>query len=260
MTKPFPLEFPRPEPLLAGELVKRYKRFFADVRLDSGETVTAHCVNTGTMEGLTVPGTRVWLSRSDNPKRKLKFTWELAEIDGAIIGANTSLPNRLLKQLLQDRQIPWLDDWEELTPERKYGERSRVDFWMRTKSGKERFVEVKNCHLAYPDRRAYFPDTVSERASHHLIELKNMCDQGAEAEVLFFCQAPHIEAVRPSDAHDPTFAATAREVHRAGVRFSALAVRHTPSEIIVDGSVPVELEPYPIESIASWKQANKNKK
>ncbi len=251
-----PICWPREERLIEGVLLRRYKRFLADIELPGGETVIAHCVNTGAMEGLTQPGSRVWISEANNPKRKLKFTWELAELDGQIYGANTAVPNRLVKRLLQEKCLPWLAAYEDVVAEKPYGESSRVDFWLRGRPG-ELYLEVKNCHLLYPDRRAYFPDSVSERASGHLRELAAVLGPGVRSEVLFVCQMPGVKEIRPSDVHDPTFAATAREVRRLGVRFSAIEVIHTPEEVRVQRRIPVSLRPYGTERIAAWRRENR---
>lgn len=233
----------------------------ADVKLDTGETVTAHCVNTGAMEGLTKPGTKVWLSRSDNPKRKLKFTWELAEVDGNMLGVNTSLPNKMVGRLLAESQLPWLAKWPEVRAEKKYGEKSRVDFLL-SDDGREHYLEVKNCHLLYPDTIAYFPDCVSARAAGHLHELCN-CIESVEttlqtsAEVLFFVQIAGASAVRPSDLHDPTFALAARNAAERGVKFSAIGLSHSENELSFYGPIPVDLNPYDFEPHAKWREANK---
>lgn len=252
----FPVRFPRDRELLEGRLIRRYKRFLADVELADGRVVTAHCANTGAMEGLTRAGSRVWISRADNPKRKLAYTWELAQGDertgGRIYGAHTATPNRLVRRLLEEGHLSWLQPFEELAAERRYGERSRIDLWLRSGVG-ETYIEVKNCHLVYPDDHAYFPDAVSERAARHLDELAAMVEAGHHAEVLFVCQTGPVRAVRPSDVHDPRFAATARRAAAAGVRFSALAVTNTPDEIIVEGLVPVDLEPYPTGEIERFR-------
>jgi sugar fermentation stimulation protein A len=253
----FPVRFPRERELLEGRLVRRYKRFLADVELPGGEVVTAHCANTGAMEGLTGPGLRVWVSRSENPKRKLAYTWELAQGDERvghrIFGAHTATPNRLVRRLLEGGHLPWLQPFDELAAERRYGERSRIDFWLRS-GGEQTYIEVKNCHLVYPDGRAYFPDAVSARAARHLEELAAMVEQGHRAEVLFVCQTGPVEAVRPSDVHDPRFAATARRVAAAGVGFSAVTVTNTPEEIVVEGTVPVDLEPYPTGPVEGFRE------
>lgn len=248
-----PVRLPRPEPLLEGRLVRRYKRFLADVELAGGDVVTAHCVNTGAMEGLTDPGLRVWISRADNPRRKLHFTWELAEVDHRVFGTNTAVPNRIVRELLERGALPWLGKFDDLKSEYRYGERSRVDFWLR-RGRREVFVEVKNCHLIYPDRRAYFPDSVSARASKHLRELAAMEEEDHKrGRVLFTCQMPGAKAVRPSDLHDPEFAATARAVRDAGVRFSAIEILHTPEEITVTRRVPVDLRPYSLDRLRRWR-------
>jgi sugar fermentation stimulation protein A len=248
-----PRVYPREEPLVEGRLLRRYKRFLADVELEGGEVVTAHCVNTGAMEGLTRPGNRAWLSRAHNPKRKLAFTWELVEAeDGRVYGCNTAFPNRLVQRLLAEGALPWLRGYPEIRPERPYGENSRVDFHL---SGRRRelYLEVKNCHLLYPDRRAYFPDAVSQRATGHLRELAAVVAPRVRAEVLFVCQMPGVKAVRPSDAHDPEFAAAAREVKGQGVGFAAIEVLHTPETLTVSRRLPVSLAPYGVERVARWR-------
>ena len=243
---PFPYTIRRERQLLPGRLVRRYKRFLADVELEGGRTVTAHCPNTGAMEGLTLPGLRVWLSRSDNPKRKLRYTWELVESgDGVLCGANTLVPNRVVRRMLEGPGIPWLGKFDRMRPEAPVGERSRADFLLE-RGPRRTWVEVKNCHLAYPDGRAYFPDAVTARGTRHLEELAAAADRARahRAHVLFTCQMPGVRAVRPSDVHDPEFAATARRVRREGVYFSALEILHTPEEITVTRRVPVDMQPY----------------
>lgn len=277
----WPVRYPRERELIEGRLVRRYKRFLADVAIGSGrageagEVVTAHCANTGAMEGLTRPGSRVWIARAENPDRKLAWDWELAEgpeeLDRRIFGAHTGVPNRLVRRLLEgghldrmlgdrmpgERTVSGLGPFDEIAPEKRYGERSRIDFWLR-RGETETFLEVKNCHLVYPDGRAYFPDAVSARAARHLEELAAMVEAGHRAEVLFVCQTGPVEAVRPSDVHDPTFAATARRVAERGVRFRALAVTNTPEEIVIEGPVPVDLAPYPTEEIELWRDRLRN--
>lgn len=259
-----PVTYPRETELVEGRLLRRYKRFLADVELAGGEAVTAHCMNTGAMEGLTAPGARVWLSPASNPKRKLRWTWELVEVDGCVVGAHTGLPNRLVRRLLEEGRLDWLPAYEEVERERPFGERSRVDFRLRTPGKRWRLVtylEVKNCHLLYPDGRAYFPDAVSARATHHLRELAALHgrDHGGRARghVLFTCQVPGARALRPSDAHDPEFAETARDVRRRGVRFSAVEVTHTPEAITVTRRLPVDLAPYRVARVERFRDDNR---
>lgn len=248
-----PVVLTRSEPLLPGTLIQRYKRFLADIRLEDGCTITAHCVNTGAMEGLTQPGIRVWVSRATNPNRKLQFTWELAEVDGRIYGVDTSLPNRVVGHLLRQRLLPGLKRWSELKPEKPYGQHSRIDFWLRQGSTQV-YLEVKNCHLLYPDGFAYFPDCVSARATEHVGELTSLASApGHQSQVLFVVQISGCRGVRPSDMHDPAFATAARCAGAAGVRFRALLVEHTPTEIRVQGLLPVDLRPYMLDRVQGWR-------
>lgn len=249
---------PHARPLVPGTLVRRYKRFFADVRLESGRVVVTHCVNPGRMEGLLRPGLPVWVSRVPRQSaRKLRWTWELADDDGVLVGTNTILPNRIVKQLLLQRVLPGLSGWKEIASERAYGNasRSRVDFWLRLPGG-EVFLEVKNCHLVYPDRRAYFPDAPSERAARHLDELAAVARAGHRALVLFTVQRADARALRPSDLHDPRFAAAARRAAAAGVRFRALSIRPTLAGFHVERFIPVDLTPYSTRRIARWRDEN----
>ena len=254
-----PISIPRDTPLVEGLLLRRYKRFLADVELADGGTVTAHCVNTGAMEGLTTPGFKVWLSRAENPNRKLKFTWELVQLpDGSIYGTDTGFPNRIVRYLLERKLLPWFSAYDQVAAERRYGERSRVDFLLTSsKRRRQLYLEVKNCHLIYPDGRAYFPDSVSQRATGHLAELAAVLGPRTGAHVLFTCQMPGVKQVRPSDAHDPTFAHKAREVAAQGVRFSALEILHTPDEVRITRRLPVSLKPYRFERMVRWRKENR---
>ena len=255
MTAPL-LRVPHARPLLAGRLIARYDRFLAEVDLD-GEVVTAHCVNPGRMEGVVVPGAEVWLSKApEGSKRRLRYTWELVRLPGEpILGANTNAPNGIVRAALEARVIRGLTRFDELVPERRYGEGSRIDFWLR-RGRREHFVEVKNCHLVYPDGRGYFPDSVSARASKHLEELIEVVRRGHQATVLFTIQRPDVRAIRPSDVHDPTFAENLRLAHAAGVRFRALTIRPTLEAYQIEGFIPVDVRPYRTARIAHWREDN----
>lgn len=252
------LTIPYPTPLLAGTLVRRFNRFMAEVDLDSGPRVLAHCVNTGRMETLTWAGTRVWLSKSPSKTRMLQYTWEIAEVDGVAIGANTIIPNKIVGKCLQARVLRGFTTFDEARPEVPFGDDSRVDFLLR-KGKKLTYIEVKNCHLAYPDRRGYFPDSVSERATKHLHELSEVVAAGHRAVVIFTAQRTDARAVRPSDIHDPEFAKVAREAAAAGVEFKALMIRPTAEALIVEKWLPVELEPYDTTRQVAWMKANRAK-
>jgi sugar fermentation stimulation protein A len=233
----------------SGTFVRRFQRFFAEIDLD-GERVLAHCPNTGRMEGMLRPGAPAHLLVEPNRKRKLAFTWELVELDGVMLGANPARANSLVIAALEARAIPGLTRFNELRPERAYGQ-SRADFWLRV-GKRQAFVEVKNVHLVYPDARAYFPDAPSTRARRHLTELTEVARSGDIAVVVFVVQRTGARSVRPSDVHDPELARTAREAKRAGVRFFALGVRPSLDGYTIEHRLPVDLAPYSENDVRSF--------
>lgn len=265
-------ELPHPRPLLAGHLIARYDRFIAEVELDetartsagtSAEKrrIRAHCVNPGRMEGQVRSGARAWVSRVDaSSQRKLRYTLELLDDDGVIVGANTTAPNRFVAELLAARVLPGLRRFQSLRAEVAYAERSRVDFVLSSSSSSSEtlhYIEVKNAHLRYPDGRAYFPDTVSARATHHMHALAEVVARGAKATVLFVVQRPDVVAVRPSSLHDPEFAAAVREFARLpGARVRGLAVRASPTSYTLVGEIPVDLRPYSTDALTRWRAEN----
>lgn len=245
---------PWPAPLEAGRLVRRYHRFLADVALDDGREVTAHCVNSGAMEGLVRPGARVWVHRAADPSRKLAYTWCATELDGVRVGVDTILPNRLVRAMLDARALPRMGAYDAVRPEYPHVAGSRVDFRL-TAPGLVHDVEVKNCHLVYPDRRGYFPDSVSVRATKHLQALAKERRRGVEATVLFVVQREDARCVRPSDTHDPAFGAAARKAAAAGVRFRALRATPTDEGLRVVGTIPVDLAAYNPSRQAGWRES-----
>jgi sugar fermentation stimulation protein A len=246
------LELPHPWPLLPGRLVDRYERFIAEIDLDTGGRVRAHCVNPGRMEGQVRPGARAWVWQvPEDSKRKLRYTWELVEEEGRIVGANTTAPNRVVEALLAAKVLPGLRRYRELRREVAYAERSRVDFLLN--GATPHYVEVKNAHLRYEDGRGYFPDSVSARASHHLEALAGVVAGGAKATVLFTIQRPDVRAIRPSILHDPRFAEAARAAGEAGVRFRAVTIEASPEAYRVMREIPVDLQPHDIEAHERWR-------
>jgi sugar fermentation stimulation protein A len=240
-----------PGELMEGRLVRRYERFVAEVRLGR-KVVRAHCVNSGRMEGMIIPGAKVWLSRAPH-QRALEFTWELMELDGVMVGANTALPNRLVKISLERGLLGGLTGTS-VVAEQPMGRNHRVDLVLEGPAGRE-FIEVKNCHLVYPDFRGYFPDSHSERAVRHVNALARLAARNVRAHVVFTLQRLDALALRPSDLHAPDFAQAVRRAARAGVRFRALRFRPGLDGVWLDAEVPVELERYDLDDVARWSAA-----
>ncbi len=205
------------QPLTHATLVSRYKRFFADVILDDGTPVTAHCPNPGAMLGLNIPGYGVWLSRSDDPKRKLAHTLELVEADGGLVGVNTMHPNRLVAEALAADAIPELSGYASHRREVKYGQASRVDFLLESPDRPRCWLEIKNCHLRRAGTLAEFPDCVAARSSKHLKELEAMVARGDRAVALFVVQRTDCDTFSACHDLDPTFARGLGAAADAGV-------------------------------------------
>ena len=206
-----------PQPLQRGTLVSRYKRFFADVVLEDGTAITAHCPNPGAMLGLNTPGLPCWVSRSDDPKRKLAHTLELVEVDGAMAGINTMHPNRIVAEALAADAIPELTGYATHRREVKYGVNSRVDFLLEHPDRAPCWLEIKNCHLRREGTLAEFPDCVAARSSKHLRELAGMGTGGDRAVALFGVQGADCDHFAACAELDPVFARTLADVADAGV-------------------------------------------
>lgn len=239
-------------PLHEGVLLRRRLRFLADVRLPDGREVTAHTPNSGAMEGLVRPGARVWLEPATGAARKLPYTWVSMDLDGARVGVDTLRPNALVRAMLAAGALPELGVSQGFTPEFVHAPGARVDFRLHTARGPHD-VEVKNCHLVYPDRRGYFPDSVSVRATKHLQALVKEKRRGVEATVIFVVQRGDAKCVRPSDAHDPAFGVAARKAAAAGVNFRALRATPTDEGVRVLGTIPVDLGEYNPDRHVRWR-------
>ena len=210
------MEFPTP--LVPARLIRRYKRFLADVLLeDDGREVTAHCPNPGAMLGLADPGMRVWLEPNDDPKKKLKFGWRLVELEGDhLAGIDTAVPNRVVREALIARAIPSIGQYADVRAEVPYGEKSRVDFLL-TGFGPDIYVEVKNVHLRRTGDLAEFPDCVTARGARHLDELSAMVAEGHRAVMLYLVQRTDCARFALARDLDPAYGQAFDRARDAGV-------------------------------------------
>ncbi len=230
-------------PLVRGQLLRRYKRFLADVVLDSGETVTATCPNTGSMIGLTTPGSVVWLSESDSKTRKYRHTWEMIEADlGAgpsLVGINTNRPNALVAEAIREARVAGLTDYPDLRREVKYGVNSRIDLLLECASKGLCYVEIKNVHMMRKLGHAEFPDSVTERGTKHLKELSDMVREGHRAVMMFLIQRGDAEQFSLARDIDPTYGIAFDTAQAAGVQMLAYRCRMSCDEIVLDQPVPI---------------------
>jgi sugar fermentation stimulation protein A len=227
-----------PSPLAHGTLTARYKRFFADVTLDDGRAITAHCPNPGAMLGLNTAGLGAWVSRSDDPKRKLPFTLELLEVDGGLVGINTLHPNRLVAEALASDLIPELAGYQTHRREVKYGMNSRVDFLLTHPDRPACWLEIKNCHLRRTGTLAEFPDCVAARSAKHLRELEAMVAAGDRAVAMFVVQRTDCEAFCACADLDPAFAAGLEQAAAAGVEVLVYACEISPQAVSISHRIP----------------------
>ena len=210
-------------PLVKGTLLKRYKRFLADVELDNGQVVTAHCANTGAMTGCAEPGFTVWLRFHNDPKRKLPCSWVLAQNQrGDFIGIDTHMANKLVEEALRKGKIEPLSDYSEIKREVKYGsQNSRVDFLLSNNDDKPCYVEVKSLTLCLDDHVGVFPDTVTERGRKHLIELTEMATRGHRVVLIYCVQHTGVRRVSLQNPIDPAYAEALFHAERAGLEIYA---------------------------------------
>lgn len=223
-------------PLLKAKMLKRYKRFFADVELD-GEVVTAHCPNTGSLKSCWQEGRGAYVSRSTNPERKLKFTLELTESPtGAWVGVNTSWPNKLVKEAFENKVISDWSKYSEIQMEVKISKETRLDGVLKTSDGKLCYFEVKNVTLEI-DGLAQFPDAETTRGQKHLLELMELKRLGHGAEILFVIQREDCLAFSPAVDFDPVYASLLREAFDLGVVIRPLLVSVGHEELQITGKV-----------------------
>ncbi|MCB1486167.1 MAG: DNA/RNA nuclease SfsA [Bauldia sp.] len=228
-----------PTPLIEARLIRRYKRFLADVEMADGAIVTVHCANPGAMTGLAAPGSRVWLSRSSNPKRKLPLSWELVEADGGLVGINTAHPNRLAEEAIRAGIIPELAGYPETAREVRYGQNSRVDLFLTGPGRPDTYVEVKNAHLMRAPGLAEFPDSVTARGAKHLAELAAMVAAGHRAVMLFVVQRSDARAFAVARDIDTAYGKAFDLARDAGVEMLAWRCSLSVEEIAIAEPVPV---------------------
>ena len=227
-----------PNPLVKGTLIKRYKRFLTDVELESGDVVTAHCANPGSMLGLTEPGLEVWLSPAANPERKLRYTWEMVHDGRALVGINTAHPNGLVAEAIEAGTITELQGYGSRRREVKYGRNSRIDILLEG-DGPACYVEVKNVHLSRVPGTAEFPDSVTARGAKHLVEMTDMVAQGHRAIMVYLIQRDDCDHLSIAADIDPNYDEGLTRALESGVEAVAYSCKLTPEAITVENAVPL---------------------
>lgn len=219
-------------PLVPARLIRRYKRFLADCRLEDGSEVTAHCANPGSMMGLAEPGMKIWLEPNDDPRKKLKYGWRLVEHEnGHFTGVDTSVPNRALRAALEAGEIPELAAYGTVRPEVKYGENSRIDFLLSEAGLPDAYVEVKSVTLSRQPGLAEFPDSVTARGTKHLGELAAMAEAGHRAIMLYLVQRTDCDRFALAADIDPAYAAQFDAATAKGVERLVYATQITPKGV-----------------------------
>lgn len=228
-----------PEPLIPGRLQRRYKRFLSDILLDGGEEVVAHCANPGSMLGLAQEGARVWLSPASNPLRKLRYSWELVEAGGALVGINTGRANALVGEALEAGRIPELAGYDIRRREVRYGTSSRVDFLLERAAAPPCYLEVKSVTLRRGGTTAEFPDAVTARGARHLAELAAAARQGSRAVLFYLVQRGDCDRVAAAADIDPAYAAALVKARADGVEILSYGCNLSPAGIALDARLPV---------------------
>ena len=225
--------------LTRGTLIKRYKRFMADVKLRNNHVVTAHCPNSGSMKTCCEPGRTVYLTRHNKPSRRLKYTWEMIDMGTSLVGVNTILPNRLTKAAVLAGDVPELAGYETVRSEVKYGQNSHIDLLLE-KGEKRCFVEIKNCTLV-TDGLACFPDAVTSRGLKHLVELQEQVKQGDRSVMFYLIQRMDADRFEPADPIDPAYGRELRKAVQNGVEVFVYDVDINLEGIRLNRPVPFQL-------------------
>ncbi len=236
-----------PAALTRGTLIRRYKRFLADIVLEDGAEITAHCANPGSMMGLAEPGAEVFLSRNSNPKAKLDWRWELVRTaEGHLVCINTARPNAVAEEAVAAGVIPELLGYESLRREVRYGNGSRIDILLEVAGRPPCYVEIKSVTLRRPDginpTAAEFPDAVTKRGTRHLGELADTAETGARSVMLYLVQRGDCDHFRPAADIDPSYAAAMHDARRRGVELLCYQCDVTRRGITIVKALPVALD------------------
>jgi len=231
-----------PTSLQRAHLIKRYKRFLADVRLETGEVVQAHCPNSGSMKGLCAPGEVIWINYVDNPKRKLKYSWELVEVGETLVGINTNRPNVLVKEALEAKKLSSFKSYEHIKAEAQYGPGTRLDFLLTGSNSGEKnaFVEVKNVTLKEGDK-ALFPDAVTTRGTKHLNTLMEALSKGYRSAIVFIVQREDVQSFSPAKDIDPVYFKTLKQAQEAGVEIYCYTCNMHLQSITIGAKLPIQI-------------------
>ena len=230
-----------PSTMQRATLIRRYKRFLADVRLNDGSELTVHCANTGAMTGLTDPGNPVWIWRSDNEKRKLPWSLEFIEMPGGLVGINTARPNQLVAEALREGAIPALAGWPDFQAEVRYGNKSRIDFLLRGPDRPDCYVEVKNVHYSRQTGLAEFPDSPTTRGARHLNEMAHMCEAGHRAVTIYVVQRTDCHTFTLCPDNDPEYVRAFAHARAAGVTALAFGCHITPTHLRLSRPLPIQI-------------------
>jgi sugar fermentation stimulation protein A len=216
--------------LVEGKLIQRYKRFLADIELKSGEIVTAHCPNSGSMKSCITPGWKVMVSENNNPNRKYRYTWEMVHNGKCWIGINTHIPNQVVAEAINYNKIPELSGYDTLRREVKYGKNSRIDIFLE-RNNTYCYVEIKNVTLVEEDDFYYFPDSVTERGRKHLHELIEMKRLGHRTVMFFFVQRNDGKIFKPAAHIDPAYSLSLKEAYKRGIEILVYRADVSPGKI-----------------------------
>ncbi|TYT74181.1 DNA/RNA nuclease SfsA [Desulfobotulus mexicanus] len=226
-------------PLIKGRLIRRYKRFLADILLDTGESITAHCANSGAMTHCSEAGRPVWVAHEPGPKRKLSYTWYLIEMKESLVGVHTQIPNRLVSLAIEKGYIPELSGYEKIKREVR-ANNSRIDILLSDSTKKDCFVEVKNCTQII-NGLAAFPDAVTTRGKRHMEELAILTENGKRAVVFFLVQREDARGFSPAETIDPAYAKALRLAADCGVEILCYDVRMNLKGLRMHRALPVFL-------------------